>query len=161
MKILYIIRHAKSDWDDASLHDSERPLSARGLRDAPMMAARFAQRGPHPDVIYSSPAVRAFTTCSFFCEALHVDLSRVHVEQELYFGSLPTIVNMLEAALHKHDRVAVFGHNPTSTVLANYWCSDFHHDIPTCAIVAIGFEHEVGADTGRLLWYDFPKNQVK
>ena len=38
MKTLYIIRHAKSDWAEAGLHDIERPLASRGLRDAPIMA---------------------------------------------------------------------------------------------------------------------------
>jgi phosphohistidine phosphatase len=157
MKILYIIRHAKSDWGDDDLPDKERPLAPRGLRDAPVMAGRLITHQQHPQHILSSPAVRAYTTCAIFCEALYMDIQRVQVEEELYFGAIPSMIQLIETALQQHDRIAVFGHNPNSSILAHYWCSDFHHDIPTCAIVAIGFEKEVGADSGRLLWYDYPK----
>lgn len=45
MKTIYIIRHAKSDWDDAELHDIERPLADRGLKDARMMATLLKEKG--------------------------------------------------------------------------------------------------------------------
>ncbi|MFV0438327.1 MAG: SixA phosphatase family protein [Desulfopila sp.] len=37
MKRLYLIRHGKSSWSDAALADLDRPLNARGRRDAPRM----------------------------------------------------------------------------------------------------------------------------
>ncbi|MCH5374620.1 MAG: histidine phosphatase family protein, partial [Planctomycetes bacterium] len=37
MKTLLILRHAKSSWGDPSLADHDRPLNARGKRDAPRM----------------------------------------------------------------------------------------------------------------------------
>ncbi|HAU25129.1 MAG TPA: phosphohistidine phosphatase, partial [Gammaproteobacteria bacterium] len=33
MKTLYLLRHAKSSWDDPELKDFERPLADRGRRD--------------------------------------------------------------------------------------------------------------------------------
>ena len=45
MKTLLLARHAKSDWGDASVRDHDRPLNARGLRDAPAMATRLAAEG--------------------------------------------------------------------------------------------------------------------
>ena len=33
MKTLYLLRHAKSSWDDPDLKDFERPLAARGIGD--------------------------------------------------------------------------------------------------------------------------------
>lgn len=161
MKTLYIIRHAKSDWDDKALSDHDRPLSSRGLRDAPVMASRFLHRSRQPEFVLSSTALRALTTCKIFCDAWQIAHGNIHIDKEFYFGSMPAMIRSIEEALAMHDTVAVFGHNPNSSILANYWCSDFHHDIPTCAIVAIRFEKLVGADLGTLLWYDFPKNSVK
>src|SRR5262249_34694794 len=62
MKALFLIRYAKSSWDDTALPDKDRPLSGRGRRDAPQMGKRLAKRDVKPDLILSSPARRALTT---------------------------------------------------------------------------------------------------
>jgi phosphohistidine phosphatase len=58
MKTLFLIRHAKSSWDDPALPDKDRPLGDRGRRDAPKMGKRLAKRDVKPDLILSSPARR-------------------------------------------------------------------------------------------------------
>jgi phosphohistidine phosphatase len=62
MKTLFLIRHAKSSWDDIALPDKDRSLNDRGRRDAPKMGKRLAKRNVTPDLILSSPARRALTT---------------------------------------------------------------------------------------------------
>ena len=62
MKLLTIVRHAKSSWKDTSLRDRDRPLNKRGKRDAPEMGRRIAAAGIRPSLIVSSPATRAWTT---------------------------------------------------------------------------------------------------
>ena len=37
MRTLYLLRHAKSSWDKPDLSDRDRPLNARGERDASRM----------------------------------------------------------------------------------------------------------------------------
>ncbi|HMV23298.1 MAG TPA: histidine phosphatase family protein, partial [Saprospiraceae bacterium] len=64
MKELIFIRHAKSDWNNPLLSDINRPLGPRGLKDAPIMAARLRSLVPAVDHIVSSNAVRALET---FC----------------------------------------------------------------------------------------------
>jgi Histidine phosphatase superfamily (branch 1) len=64
MKVLFLIRHAKSSWDNTALPDKDRPLDDRGKRDAPKMGKRLAKRDVKPDLILSSPAMRALTTAS-------------------------------------------------------------------------------------------------
>jgi phosphohistidine phosphatase len=59
MKTLYLIRHAKSSWDDPTLADHDRPLNERGKRDAPKMGDRLAQRGVKADLIKSAMTRRA------------------------------------------------------------------------------------------------------
>src|SRR4029434_8634311 len=70
MKTLFLIRHAKSSWDDAALSDKDRPLDDRGKRDAPKMGKRLAKRDVKPDLILSSPAVRARTTAEIIAKKL-------------------------------------------------------------------------------------------
>src|SRR6266545_4004699 len=58
MRTLFLIRHAKSSWDDTALPDKDRPLGDRGRRDAPKMGKRLAKRDVKPDLILSSPVRR-------------------------------------------------------------------------------------------------------
>ena len=62
MKTLYVLRHAKSDWGDESLPDFERPLNHRGQKAARAVGHEMAARGIHPDLVITSPAVRAKQT---------------------------------------------------------------------------------------------------
>ena len=62
MRELFIMRHAKSSWDDPTLSDFERPLNRRGKEDAPLMGEHLKRLGIKPDLIVSSPAKRAKKT---------------------------------------------------------------------------------------------------
>ena len=70
MKQLFLIRHAKSSWGNAQLKDFDRPLNHRGRAAAPEMGDRLVKAGIFPDVIISSPAVRAFTTAKLISKRL-------------------------------------------------------------------------------------------
>ena len=52
-KILYLMRHAEAAWMDSGQHDFERPLNARGERDAMKMGQRLKARGVFPHAIIS------------------------------------------------------------------------------------------------------------
>jgi len=62
MKNFLLVRHAKSSWSDPSLDDKDRPLNARGKRDAPFMASYLRDLALIPDILFSSPAKRAYKT---------------------------------------------------------------------------------------------------
>ena len=58
MKKLFIIRHAKSDWQDSTLDDYDRPLNKKGEKNAPFMGQLLKEKNIKPDIIISSPAKR-------------------------------------------------------------------------------------------------------
>lgn len=161
MKILYIIRHAKSDWSTTGQPDIDRQLASRGLTDAPMMAELLKQKGVLPEVLISSPAVRANTTCNIFSGILNMPVENIIVHPELYFGDILSIHKLVFEAFKTTNTLAIFGHNPTFSLLANYFTPEFDRDMPTCAIVAITFantsEMELMPDGGELLWFEYPK----
>lgn len=125
------------------------------------MAEQFHKRAGTPDIFISSPAVRAYTTCQYFCAAAEVPVAQIRVEDILYFGGLMEIVQMLEKAFEKHNRIAIFGHNPTQSELANLFTNNFFREMPTCAIVSIRFTDGFGIGKGVIEWFDFPKNHTK
>ena len=56
MKNLYLLRHAKSSWDDFALKDFDRPLSTRGIQDADLMGNFFKSKRKGLDLVVSSPS---------------------------------------------------------------------------------------------------------
>ena len=62
---LYVMRHAKSSWDDPSLTDYQRSLSARGKRDAQRIAQFLADNHVSIDFSYVSSVKQIFKTFSY------------------------------------------------------------------------------------------------
>ena len=138
MKTFYLIRHAKSSWEDMSLSDFDRPLNGRGLRDAPMMAKMLADKGVKPDAIVSSPANRAFTTATYFGKAMGFKKKEIIQEKDIYEAYPSTVLEIINDLDDDYKTVLVFGHNPTFTSLANEFKEDsFIANLPTCGIVRI------------------------
>ena len=62
MKILLLMRHAKSSWEDPTITDHDRPLNNRGKKDAPRMGKLLKEINLIPDILISSTARRAEMT---------------------------------------------------------------------------------------------------
>ncbi len=148
MKTLYLLRHAKSSWDDASLSDRDRPLDARGERDAARMSKRWSQRIEQPDLILSSPAARAFATAKIVARGLDYKTKDIAIDERLYAATEVNLLAVIEALDNKLDRVMLVGHNPGFVELAHHFDSGVTH-MPTCALVEFRFEARSWAGIGR------------
>lgn len=146
MKSLFLIRHAKSSWDNPGIRDFDRGLNERGLREAPMMAGLLLQRGFTPDLIVSSPAKRAFSTARFFAEAFGHPEQNIERIPDIYEASVMDILHIIHKLPDAAQRVYIFGHNPTFTDVANRFADDFIDNVPTCGIVHLETEAERWAD---------------
>src|SRR5262245_44557478 len=118
MKTLFLIRHAKSSWAEPGLSDRERPLNDRGRRDAPKMGKRLAKRDAVPDLILSSPAVRALETAEIIAEKLDYRRKDIVVVDRLYGVAADDLLALIQKLDDKLQRVMLFGHNPGLTELA-------------------------------------------
>lgn len=132
MKKIIIVRHAKSSWSDFSISDFERPLDSRGLVNAPYMVEKLKQAGHFPQIIFSSPAVRARTTAEFFSKGFGVP---VWEEKSLYHGGPDDFLACLQSVNEDINCVALFGHNPGITFIANMIKNGVTNNIPTCGII--------------------------
>ncbi|MEM1322192.1 MAG: histidine phosphatase family protein [Bacteroidota bacterium] len=137
MKTVFFVRHAKSSWSDQSLADIERPLNNRGLRDAPFMAALLKGKAVEADQLISSPANRAFTTATYFAEALGVQREDILVRNEIYEAWPEDIINIVQSAEEAWSTILIFGHNPTMTSIANIFSKEYIANVPTCGIVKV------------------------
>ncbi len=134
---LFLLRHAKSSWDNPGLRDFSRPLNERGLHDAPKMAGLLAGTGIHPELLVSSPAKRALTTAQFFARAFGIDETAIVQEPDIYEATPGQILQIIGHLPDNAHSVVLFGHNPTFTEVANRFSNDFIDNVPTCGIVQI------------------------
>jgi len=163
MKRLYLLRHAKSSWDDDSLSDVERPLNKRGQRDAPMMGQRIHSRGFLPDRIVSSGAVRAEATARAVAREIGYQASRIEREDALYLAGPATLLEIVRRADDTLGSLMLVGHNPGMTDFANA-LSDLRIDnLPTCGIFcadfSVGHWRNLTPGTGKVVCFDYPKKQ--
>ena len=115
MRRLWLLRHAKSSWDEPALDDHERPLAARGTAAAEAMAAHLRKVGATPDLVLCSSAVRARDTLTGVLPGLGPDL-KIVVDRSLYTFESRALADALAHATDKAEGVLMVGHNP-----ANPW----------------------------------------
>ena len=140
MKTLYLVRHADSGWNNASMGDFERTLSKKGLKEATNMAARLRKKRIAPDLLVSSPAPRALTTAEIFSEALDLTAATIAKRMEIYEGSTGTLINIIQELPEACSSVMLFGHNPAITGAAHLLSGRHVEKIDTCGIAWLEFD---------------------
>jgi phosphohistidine phosphatase len=134
MKTLLVLRHAKSNWDDSAARDHERPLNARGKRDAPRMGQFARDEQLLPELIVSSDAVRARMTASAMADATGGQLL---LDPRLYHAGATDILAALRSVVQESvATVMIVGHNPGLEELIAHLTGE-REDLPTCALARI------------------------
>lgn len=149
MKTLFLVRHAKSSKDDPSLADRDRPLADRGREDAPTMGRRMAKREVKPDLLMSSPALRALTTAQLVADEIGIERDKIVVDERLYASSADSLLAVIRALDRQVGSAMLFGHNPEFTELAHRLSPAIDH-MPTCAVAEFRFDTRKWSDVGAL-----------
>jgi len=162
MKKLFIIRHAKSDWDNSALDDFDRPLNKRGEKNAPMMGELLSKKGITPDLIISSPALRAISTAELIAKEVGYTKT-ITPNQYIYEAYVTALQEIVQYLYDTHDTVFLVGHNPGVSALAYMLCG-LTQQLPTCAIVEIEFDcdswMDASKDNSKLISYEYPKKHT-
>ena len=135
MKTLLIMRHAKSSWNYPERPDYDRPLNARGKRDAPRMGQYLRQEGLVPERILTSSARRARKTANKVAKSCGYT-GKVKKLDALYDTVPGVYFETLQALPDTYQRVLVVGHNPTMEELVNHLTGEIKR-MPTAALAHI------------------------
>ena len=161
MKILHLIRHAKSSWDYPELDDFERPLNKRGKHDIPLIGRQLLKRKVNPDLIISSPALRAATTARGLAEIIKYPLIKIRYVDQIYDSSAYNLLDIIKEQKNKYKVLFLIAHNPGLTSLANLLCDTYVDNIPTCGIYCLKMNitnwSDAQAKCATLNFFDFPK----
>lgn len=164
MKMLYLVRHAKSDWSNLFLRDFDRPLNARGEYSAPLMGEYLSKQGIKPDLILSSPALRAKTTTITLAEKLSYPIESISYLPSLYESDVNTILAIIRTISENIETLFIVAHNPEVTECINFITNAEIDNVPTCGVAAIRLNENswdrVGSNSAELISLDTPKKII-
>lgn len=149
MKRLTLIRHAKSSWKNPELADFDRPLNKRGKSDLPIMAEKLfeATKELPIDHVICSESVRTTKTYKGLIDhdGFHNPKYLIgEITPDLYLADVGEIIRNIEAIKDVCDHLAIIGHNPGLTDLANHLQDHWDvFNIPTLGIISFSIRSEL------------------
>ncbi len=141
MKTLTILRHAKSSWEYPELSDFDRPLLNKGVKRTLLVCNALIIEKFIPDLIISSPAVRALETASIVIDRLNLNAKKPEINKLFYPGYSKTFVKVISKVEDNVNNLMIVAHNPGLTDLANLLLpTESIEWIPTSGLVQIEFD---------------------
>ena len=160
MKTLFLLRHAKSSWDDRSLRDFDRPLNERGLKAAPLVGGLLRKRKLYPQLVICSPAERTRQTIALVLQAAGLNIE-VRFDNRVYEASTAQLLDIIREIDDDVETAMLVGHNYGIENLLAHLTGDARH-MPTAALAHIALDvrawGEAGENTGRLEFFVKPKD---
>ncbi len=161
MKRIVIVRHAKSvpyGYDN----DFNRDLRDRGVNDAKLVSQELKKEGIFPDIMISSPALRAIKTARIFAENLGFNQKNIREMEEIYHGlTTGEFLDVIRELPGDAKTVFFFGHNPDFHIFTDNLLDDYPENMPTCATVGIDFQidkwKQAEAREGKMAFRLIPK----
>ncbi len=159
MKTLYLVRHAKSSWEQ-NVDDHKRPLKERGESDGKLVSKKVSKEIEPPQKIISSDATRAFSTAGFFKEALNIADADFETNHDLYDFSGQNVMRIIKSLPDNLDNVMIVGHNHAFTSIANMLGNRYIDNVPTCGFVMLQFDEKKWSNitTGKTVKTIFPRD---
>jgi phosphohistidine phosphatase len=155
--ILYLVRHglAVDRADPKSPAEAERPLTAKGVQKTRAAALGLAELKVKPDVLISSPFVRAAQTAEIFAETLGYSVNKIKVSNALLPSANPAEI-LKEITRLRAKELMVFGHAPHLDVLAAHLIgSRVFTEIKKAGVAC--FEHASASEKWDLRWLVTPR----
>lgn len=156
MRILILLRHAKSEEPGFIKPDYERKLKEKGVRDINKVAAEFIKLDLNPSIILCSSATRTRETLHEFLGHLQT-VPEVKFFESLYHASASEILDHINTYGKDSDIIMEVGHNFGISQLADYLSRDTCRELPTSGLVVLGFEKDIEMGKGKILHLIIPK----
>ncbi len=142
MKQIYILRHAKSSWDNSNLSDFDRPLADRGISDAKKMSNFLKDMNIKIDRVLCSNAIRAKETFDLTADGFNFEIDKATYLDKLYFGDTTTIIQDLKELDESLNNILIVGHNPTLHYLVETLTNESINRFTTCNLATISHNGE-------------------
>jgi phosphohistidine phosphatase len=170
-KQLFVLRHAKSSWEDTGLDDHERPLAPRGRRAVKVLFDHIRSNGIEPALVVCSSSRRTRETLD------GIQPGGEHlIEPDLYGASPGIVLERLRGVAEDVSSVMVIGHNPAMQMLVLRLAAsggrpeegsdlaEVQHKFSTGALATLEFEcawADLGPGRARLTGFVRPKQLAR
>lgn len=131
MKKLYLLRHAKSSWEDSSLKDINRPLNNRGKNQVKFMNKFVAENKVEPELILCSSSNRTRLTV----DEIFSNKNIIFLDS-LYHANSSEIMDIIKSTDKEINSLMIIGHNPGLNEFA-YGLINFENNIQTASLIEI------------------------
>jgi len=165
MKILLLMRHGEAENRlPVGLRDFQRPLSAKGRRDAVWVGRYLAQSEAVPEHLVASSALRTRSTAELIAQQLALD-KNVATVTALYNGAPEAYLEQVWQLPATVDRVLMIGHNPAVSALADAVrgtgtpVGNFHPGAVACLGFDVSSWDQVQYHKGYCRWFVKPGDQ--
>ena len=163
MKTLFVLRHAKSSWENTDLSDFVRPLNERGLKAAPLMGDVMKKNNFQPEIILSSPAKRAEQTAALIKQTAGIG-GAIQFDQRIYEASPARLLEVISEQNEKIKSILLVGHNPGLEGLLKFLTGQ-PQPMPTAALAVVDLKtdkwSEANSSNGNLRILIRPKEVDK
>lgn len=139
-RTVIIVRHGKACSLDAFEKDIDRVLTERGVNDGYKVAKKILKSGIKPDLILTSPAARASHSALIFARAMETGTDIVRVVKNMYYGSAIKMLNGMAALPEEVKTIALFGHNPAISDLAEHLTRGATSFLPTTGVAILNYD---------------------
>ena len=168
MKTIFLLRHAKSSWQNHNLDDFDRPLSDRGIKACKKIGKYLKKKNISPDIVYCSTAVRAKQTWELVNRIVEKK-ENVLFKKNLYMSDLSNFIEIIKKTKKKFKSLMIVSHNPGIEYLALELSKDKNNEVykkiynkyPTGALVIIKYNidkwNKVDLKKGSLYKFIKPK----
>ena len=134
-RTLYLLRHAKAKAPQTGQSDAARELTKRGRRAAAALGSRFAELGPRPELVVTSPAARAAATAAEWARAAGYPEGRIVRDERIYAAHVSTLLALIHDLDESLGSVLLVGHDPAFSELAGQ-LSGRYLALRTCTVAA-------------------------
>lgn len=149
MKTLIILRHGKSSWDDSTLRDIDRPLLNKGKSRTQLIADYLKNNGLVPDLIISSPAIRAYETAVIAALNLNYRPEAIRKNDDLYFVNTEKYFEAVYSTPDELEKIMIVGHNPMITDFCNYFLTIKINNLPTSGLAVFNLHTDSWVETSK------------
>lgn len=139
---LFLIRHAKAHEKETGGKDIDRGLTTDGIQNATRTGYFFQQNGIQPDIMISSPAVRARETATLIAEQLKYETNQIHYNDDLYEASVRNLLMAITNLKSTWSQVFIVAHNPSISYIAEYITQSELGSVVPAGFVQIHFPFE-------------------
>ena len=160
MKILYLLRHGKSDWRKEYTGDINRPLSKRGVLGSKKIGEFLFINDFIPTIVISSTAIRSKETARIAIKAGSWN-SKLIYNKYIYCGGVSHLYQILKSV--KKDKViCLVGHEPTLSQFTSSLTNNKIDDFKTASLIKVTFDKKfnwssINSGSGNLEYKINPK----